>query len=353
MMKILLVGSFRYEMYAPAFSYGFRQLGHEVIEIDYLQYHLEGNGGLSTILNRIQDRYHYGLKMDAYNNAIIETVNNVHPNLVFFYSCTHVYASTLKRIKGKAILMSYNNDDPFSGVPSKSYYRHHIANAQFCDINYVYRKKNVEDYSKIGINNTKLLLPYYCKDANYPLSCEKDLPVVFIGHYEDDGRDKYIYALKNAGVPVRVYGGDNWRKAPLYESIKSVLYPPVRGDDYNKVINRAKVCLVFLSKWNHDTYTRRCFEIPAAKTVMLSEYTEDMDALFPENECALYFRTEEELINNAKRVLNDSALMNSIAQKGYDRLSEIRGSETDRCKEIIDDFQVITHNVSIRNNGNN
>ena len=54
-MKILLVGSYRYEIYAPAFAYGFRQLGHEVVEIDYEQYHIKGDGFLITLLNKFQD----------------------------------------------------------------------------------------------------------------------------------------------------------------------------------------------------------------------------------------------------------------------------------------------------------
>ena len=41
-MKILLVGSFKHPMYAPAFESGFRSLGHEVITVNYDEY-LYGN----------------------------------------------------------------------------------------------------------------------------------------------------------------------------------------------------------------------------------------------------------------------------------------------------------------------
>lgn len=337
-MKILLVGSYRYEMYAPAFSYGFRQLGHEIIEIDYQQFHLKGNGGLATILNRIQDRYHYGIKMYAYNKSILDTVNREHPDMVFLYRCCHVYTSTLQKIKGKAILISYNNDDPFSGTPSDRYFRHHIANARCCDINYVYRKKNIADYAAIGITNTKVLLPYYLSWQNYPIECEKDIPIAFLGHFENDGRDQLILALKNAGLPVVVFGDKQWKDAPLYSSISDVVFPDKRGKDYNNTINEVKICLVFFSMINQDTYTRRCFEIPAAKGLMLSEYSDEMNELFPENESAVYFRSKEELVDKAQWLLDNPDEIKRISQNAYNRVKQIGGTEVDRCYKITADI---------------
>ena len=87
---------------------------------------------------------------------------------------------------------------------------------------------------------------------------------------------------------------------------------------------------------NHDTYTRRCFEIPAAKTLMLCEYTEDMDRMFPEDECAVYFRSKEELVEKCKALLANPEKIVKIAENGYNRLKEIGGSEVDRCQQIIE-----------------
>lgn len=341
-MKILLVGSYQYEMYAPAFSYGFRKLGHEVIEIDYQQFHLKGNGGLATILNRIQDRYHYGIKLHAYNKVIIDTVNREHPDMVFLYRCCHIYTSTLEKIKGKAILISYNNDDPFSGIPSNSYYRHHIANARYCDINYVYRKKNIADYSSIGITNTKVLLPYYLSWQNYPIECKKDIPIAFLGHFENDGRDFIIKKMKDSGLPIKIYGNNNiWKKSVVFNEIKDIISDEVMGPEYNEMINRSQIALVFLSKINCDTYTRRCFEIPATKTLMLAPYTKDLDNMFPENIAAVYYRDVDELISKCFFYLSNPKETDRIANKGYTYLMANGGSEMDRCKEILNDYRSI------------
>ena len=64
---------------------------------------------------------------------------------------------------------------------------------------------------------------------------------------------------------------------------------PVFGDDYAKALCGAKVCLAFLSKLNRDSYTRRCFEIPACGNVMLAERTADLCRMFKEDEEACFF----------------------------------------------------------------
>ena len=295
-MKILIVGSFNYSIHAPAYAYGFRKLGHEVVELDYERYQLKGKNLFSSLHNRIQRRFHIGLLMNKYNNAIIKEVEKGKPDFVLLYRCYHIYDYTLKAIKNKTVLLSYNNDDPFSEVPSKGFFRYHKRNAKYCDINYVYRPKNITDYAQQGISNTKILLPHYFSKQIFPKKCEKDIPISFIGHFENDGRDILIKKLIDAGIPIRIYGGKLWAKSLLFQDLQPYLYPPIYGDEYNEIINRSRILLVLFSKINSDTYTRRCFEIPATKSLMLSEYSYDMDRLYPENECAVYFKNAEELI---------------------------------------------------------
>ena len=270
---------------------------------------------------------------------IVNAVMTEKPNMVFLYRCYHIFNSTIKIISKKTVLMSYNNDDPFSGVPSASYYRNHIANAKYCDINYVYRKKNIVDYSAININNTKVLLPYYLSWQNTPIDCNKDIQIAFIGHFEKDGRDIFIKKAIESGVPIQIYGGKLWEKSTVFNELSPYLHTPVSGAKYNELLNRVKILIVFFSKHNHDTYTRRCFEIPAVRGLMLSEYTEDMDSLYPENECAVYFRNHEEFVKKAKWLMNDYSSILRIAENSYKRVQELGASEIDRCQEVINDYK--------------
>ncbi|CEN44697.1 glycosyltransferase family protein [Capnocytophaga canimorsus] len=339
-MKVLVVGSFEWEQYAPAIYNGFKSLGHQVEKIDIRDFLYKDNNICSSYLNKIQNRFHFGGNIIRYNRRIVSKTKEFLPNLVFLYRCYSVYSKTLKELKKNGCkVFSYNNDDPFSGVPSKSYYRHFLNNAHFCDINFVYRKKNIEDFKNVGIHNVRLLLPHYLSQNNYYMGVEKDIPVAFIGHFENDGRDLLIKKMLEAKIPVTVFGDEAWKKAPLYSEIKECIKSSRRGEEYNKTLNRIKIALIFLSKINRDTYTRRSFEIPITKTLILSEYTDDMNALFPENECAVYFRNVEELVYKAKSLLDNEYEINRISENGFLRLKQLGGSEIDRVKEIIEIYE--------------
>lgn len=338
-MKILLIGSFLHPMYAPAFESGFRRLGHDVVSIDYERYHY-GEGLLNSFLSRVQDRLHIGIKLIDYNRDILKKAKEHKPDFVFLYRCYNVWPSTVGRLKKLGFFVfTYNNDDPFSGIPNLGFYRNFHKILRLSDVNFVYRKKNILDYASVGAKNNLLLLPYYIERNNFYESCEDSIPVAFLGHFENDGRDLYIKALVDAGMPVSVFNGADWEKAPLYEQIKTSIKPGKRGLEYNHVINQCKIVIVFLSKLNSDTYTRRCFEIPATKTLMLSEYTDDLDEMFPENECAVYFKSPEELVEKCHYLLNHPEEINRVAEKGFQRIREIGGSEVDRCIQIIEVFK--------------
>ena len=328
-------------MYAPAFLNGFQMLGHEVVCIRYDDY-LSNKRFIGNIVNRLQSRYHYGLLLIKYNRHIRKVAIEYQPDMIFLYRCYNVWPSTIKKLKLKGItIITYNNDDPFSGIPSNSYYRYFRSILPLADINYVYRPKNINDYKRIGAKNVKILLPYYLKGQNYRIDSPKAIPVAFLGHFENDGRDKYIKELIESDVDVTVFNGSDWEKAPLYEDIKHVVKAGKRGADYNETLNKCQIALVFFSKINSDTYTRRCFEIPVTKTLMLSQYSDDMNRLFPENDCAVYFRSEKELTEKCKYLLANPKEINRIAENGFKRLKELGGSEVDRCRQVIDDFNAL------------
>lgn len=337
-MKILLVGSFEHPMYASAFESGFRALGHEVVTVRYDDY-LYGNGGINSLLTRVQNRLHIGYKLRSYNKDIIRKAEELKADFIFLYRCYNIWPSTIKKLNGKGFFVfTYNNDDPFSGTPNLGFYRNFHKILRISDVNYVYRKKNIADYEGVGAKNIKVLLPYYIERNNFKEDCKDTIPIAFLGHFENDGRDKYIKALIDAKVPVTVYNGSDWEKAPLYEGIKSCIKPGKREKEYNHTINECKIAIVFLSKLNSDTYTRRCFEIPATQTLMLSEYTDDLNRMFPADECAVYFKSPEEMVEKCKYLLSHPDEIKRIAENGYNRLKELGGSEIDRCRQIVETY---------------
>jgi hypothetical protein len=97
-----------------------------------------------------------------------------------------------------------------------------------------------------------------------------------------------LLELLKLGVPVTIRG-TNWNKAPQWPGLKSAWKSgPVRGDDYAKAIQCAKVNVGLLSKGNRDLHTTRSLEIPALGGLLCAErssehlalYTEGVEALF-------------------------------------------------------------------------
>ena len=147
---------------------------------------------------------------------------------------------------------------------------------------------------------------------------------MFVGHYEDDGRAEMLEAICDAGHKINLFGG-GWNAAlpklradsPLREQ-----YPisPAVGADYRYAICGAKVALCFLSALNQDTYTRRSFQIPAMKVVMLSQYTDDLATMFVPDVEAIFFRNQEELLIKLQALIVDDQRRTAIAEAGHARV---------------------------------
>ena len=92
---------------------------------------------------------------------------------------------------------------------------------------------------------------------------------------------------------------------------------------------------VFLSKLNRDTYTRRCFEIPATKTFLLSEYSADLASIYQEGEEAEFFRDRREFIAKIIKYLADDAGRRTIAEAGYRRVHCDGHDVNTRMAEVV------------------
>jgi len=108
------------------------------------------------------------------------------------------------------------------------------------------------------------------------------------------------------------------------------------GDDYNKALCGAKVALCFMSKLNKDTYTRRCFEIPATKTVLLSEHSDELEILYRAGIEADFFKSKEELISKLHRYVDNVTLCESVAVAGYQRVVIDGHDVVSRMRQVLD-----------------
>lgn len=345
-----MVGDWHSDIHEEACFNALRKLGQEVYKFRWCEYfnNFQYNDMplLAKFNYKFQNKFIIGWIITNINIDLLNKVKTIKPDIVFIYRGTHIKKETLIRIKQinkNILIVGYNNDDPFSKKAFKPLWRHYRKCIPYYDINFVYRHHNIEEYKTAGAKNVYLLRSFYIKEKNYRVELdEKDRKkyesdVVLIAHYESDGREKYLEEILKKGFRLRLFG-PGWNNIIRKSRTLSPFYPifAVRGDEYNKALSGTKIALCFLSELNRDTYSRRCFEIPATKTFMLSEYTDDLNSMFKEGVEAEYFRNKQEMIEKIRYYLSRDDKRKGIAQNGYNRVVKDGHDVVSRMKYIID-----------------
>jgi spore maturation protein CgeB len=328
-MKIMIVGAWQWLQYEEAFSYGLQRNDVAVSKLATAQF-------FQGYLGRLQQALPLpGMALFKLNRSVIKQAVTDRPDAILFWRPTHILPSTLKALHKLGILTaSYNNDDPFGprahgNVPWHHHWLWfwHLRCLPYFHRNFFFRQVNCEEALNLGARHAKVLMPYFIpwKDKPVELSGDEldrfESDVVFAGHYEADGREDLLQALINAKIRVRIWGGHYWQRSVLWKSFESTNpIRPAEGDDYRKALCGAKICLAFLSKLNRDSYTRRCFEIPACGQLMLAERTNDLLQLFREDEEAVFFSSQDELIQKVEWLLENPEIRNRIAAAGLRRV---------------------------------
>lgn len=345
-IKILIVGNGAYFYYEHALCEAFKEIGYINTELyeynDYIVKYLDERFKISNIiLGKVQNKFSIGPGVKKLNDVLIEKCKKESPEIVFLYRCRAIQPETIRKIKKMGcVIFSYNNDNAFSDYFPKYFWRNYKNSIKLCDMNFVYRKSNIEDCKKSGSKKTEVLRSYYMDSRNFPIKTEekiKDFPdVVFLGHYENDGRREFLLTLAESGVRI---GLPSVWKGKIDSN--NIVFLNDTQSQYNRMINSAKIALVFLSTLNHDTYTRRCFEIPATKTMMLSVYTEDLASMFEPEKEAVYFENADSLVGKVKYYLENSESRENIANAGYKRLLRDGHEVKDRAKQILEAYTLI------------
>ena len=363
-MRIVLAGDWHSHVHEHPMAEAMERLGHTVEPFAWHTYidNRRGVGGAASpgaLLRKAQNKFLIGPLMTRINRDLIEQVTSASCDLLFVYRGTHVTRATLDEIRARSPhtrLVGYNNDDPFAPGQPAWPWRHFIAALPAYDRVLAYRPHNMDDFLQAGARSAGLLLPWFVPAVHHPVALTDDdrrrygSHVVFIGHYEADGRLQALEALAGAGVDLRLFGpgvgyaGHDWH-GPLSRSSLLRGLMPVReiwDAEYARALSAAAIALCFLSKRNRDRYTRRCFEIPATGTLLLSEYSAELAAIYREGVDAEFFRTPEELVDKVRFYLAHPAAREAVARRGYERVHQDGHDVDSRVRRMLDDLDGVT-----------
>lgn len=351
-MRILVAGDGHSELHEQPVLETFRALGHDARGFLWHGYFRPPAGALARRLlwpfYRAQDKFVRGPMVSRLNRDLVRLAAEFRPELLFVYRGTHVTATALRSIRSLVpgiSIAGYNNDDPFGPGQPGYRWRHFLDCLPEYDIALAYRHHNLDDFTRHGARRVRLLRSWFIPERNHPVrlapqdSEQFASDVVFAGHYENDGRVELLEAVARQGWRLRLFGPANYWNPVLARSVVLRHLRPVRqvwGEEYNKALCGAKVALCFFSRLNRDTYTRRCFEIPATGTLMLSEYSDDLASLFAEGLEADYFRSKEEMLAKLAHYIGDDARRHAIAAAGMARVSADGHDIRSRLRELLD-----------------
>ena len=350
-MKILIAGDWHSELHEEAVYQALRQLGHEVFRFSWHEYFRPRAGWLhlaDDILKRAQNKYLIGPLFARINRDLLARVAEAKPDMIFVYRGTHITAQTLREIRRmlpEVSLVGYNNDNPFSPMYPTWLWRHFLECIPEYDLILAYRHANIDDFRAAGAKRAELLRSWYIPERNHPVKLSKNeqdrygCDVVFAGHYEPDGRLAMLEDVVRQGFQLRLYGPAKYWNPVIGKSQQLSGFEPVRqvwGEEYNKVIAAAKMAYCFLSTLNRDTYTRRCFEIPATGTMMMAQYTEDLASLFREDEEAVFFRSLAELRDKTAYYLQNDEIRRRVAAAGHRRVQSDGHDVQSRMRRVLD-----------------
>lgn len=351
-MRIVVAGEWRWPWYQEAFADALRSLGHDVHGFGWAELFYEGLGGereprFRSASARLQNRLLWGPLLFDLNRRLAASAGELRPDLLLLYSAQAISPRTLRkvrRISPRTLVAQYSNDSPFGAGADPLLWRHVRRSIPLCDLHFVYRPADAEPMRRLSGKDVHLLAPYFVPGQDFHetpgpgeerFSCD----VVFAGHYADDGRLEALEAIAATGVRLNLFGG-GWERARERLSPASPLLPlfPVRpaiGRHYRLAISGAKIALCFLSRRNRDTYTRRCFEVPAMETFLLSEHSPDLATLFTEGEEIELFRSREEMLTKVSYYLEHGDERRRIARAGRRRVERDGHDVVSRARELL------------------
>jgi len=351
-VRVLVAGDWHSSIHEEPVKIALVEQGHECVPFAWHTYFRSGApgpaGALSGRLLRAQNAWLYGPAIARLNRDLVALARRTQPDAVLVYRGTHVWGSTLRKLRTVvpgAPIVGLNNDNPFSELNPPLLWRHFLAAIPAYDLILAYREGDIPQYRAHGARDVRLFRSWFLPWLHHPFELgaadrEKyECEVVFAGHYEPDGRKEQLEAIIRAGHRLKLFG-PGWEKpaaqSPWLRQFTPVISP--RDVEYCKALRGAKIALCYLSKLNRDTYTRRCFEIPALGTMLLSEYTDDLATMFDAGAEADFFRTDAELLEKLAFYLSNDDERRRVARGGRDRVVRDGHDVFSRVRELISSF---------------
>ena len=318
-----------------------KKLGYRVYEKSHQPVGESGLIDKPKMLTRVFHKLRLHRDSVGVNRWLLSTLKKITDvQLIWIDGGTNIYPWTLSRLKhiSSNVVLIFLSEDDIIARHNASYwfkfglhsYDHVFTTKQF----------NIDELLLIGAKKVHLISDSFCKEVHFPCKLTSDekknysADVSAIGAFEIERYNSLLYIAKK-GVRVSVWGG-NWDNYIGKHHNLDVKGKYLYDDEYSKAISGSKINLNFLRKMNRDTITSRSVEIPACGGFMLAERTEQQKELFIEGKEAVYFSSDDELLDRIKYYLTYNDKRIEIASNGLTKCLDEKLSMNDVVSEVIE-----------------
>lgn len=224
----------------------------------------------------------------------------------------------IKKTQPSAVIIGYSPDNM---AKRHNQSQHFIESLPLYDYYVTTKSYIVDDLKRMGAKNVIFVNNAYEETFHHPYDITQEEKkrlggcVGFVGSWEEE-RFLSMKYLAEHGVPVRVWGGGKWK-----EYVGKIPNLIVEGkglfsEDYNKAISAFDISLCFLRKMNFDQQTTRTMEIPACQSLLMAERTDEHESLFLDGKEAVFFSSDEELLEKCKHYIAHPYECKQISKAG-------------------------------------
>jgi len=337
-MRILFLGSLKNGQTSLERLKALQSLGHQTVGINVERPLNIVGRALIKLLQM------FGIYPDfmGLNREIRTTVRSRSFDLIWVEKGIAIKPSTLnliKKIHPLSRLTHLNPDDPFGSY--RNGWGLFLRGLALYDVHFVARVPNVDEYIQHGGKNIHVYDRSFSLPLHRPMILSDDdrkrfaAPVGFIGSHALHRAHAIAHLIRN-GIPVAVYG-NGWIGSEAWETIRpNFRSKGLLADEYVKAINGMDIALHFLRRENRDEQDSRTFEIPACGVCMIAERSFKHEAFFRENEEAIFFDTQEELLEKVRYYLAHPSESRRIATAGRQRSLASGYDHHSRMKALLE-----------------
>jgi spore maturation protein CgeB len=267
-------------------------------------------------------------RLQSFSESVVERVEAWRPHVLLATGTAPLTATALKRIRELGTVTgNYLTDDPWNPAFRGKWLFESIA--QYDHV-FSPRRANIEDLEQLGCRSVSYLPFAYDGDLFFPVPPEKKRYDIIFAAAADADRVPYIDALLQRGFQVGLFGV-YWNRFPNTRGRAGEWLSPARLR-VSVAASRTALCLV--RRANRDGHVMRTYELPAMRTCILAEDTEEQREIL--GDTAVYFDSIAQMIERLDALLSDPERCDQLAEAALQRITSAPNTYRDRLITMLD-----------------